>query len=148
MFNGTTKAVKKDSERLADTLYLIFTDTFTNIQLLNPSGGGDQGQAYAFSERGIAWGGESDHYTNNPPGVPSDYLPPPNWAERYPDGYTEFPQLADDEHFQVWMRTAALPTFSKLWGRNDNDAMASGTYEMTINMSKSMFRLREIYVLS
>jgi hypothetical protein len=29
-----------------------------------------------------------------------------------------------------------LPTFSKLWGRNDDDVMNSGTYEMTINMSE------------
>jgi len=66
-------------------------------------------------------------------------LPPPNWAERYPDGYTDatgFPNLADDEHFQVWMRVAALPTFRKLWGRNDNDVMAAGTYRILINMSK------------
>ena len=65
-------------------------------------------------------------------------LPPPNWAEKYPDGYTDatgFPNLADDEHFQVWMRVAALPTFRKLWGRNDNDVMAAGTYRILINMS-------------
>lgn len=66
-------------------------------------------------------------------------LPPPNWAEKYPDGYTDatgFPNLADDEHFQVWMRVAALPTFRKLWGRNDNDVMAAGTYRILINMSE------------
>jgi hypothetical protein len=56
--------------------------------------------------------------------------------ERYPNGYESFPPLADDEHFQVWMRTSALPTFSKLWGRNDDDVMTSGTYEVTINMSE------------
>jgi hypothetical protein len=25
-----------------------------------------------------------------------------------------------DEHFIVWMRTAGLPNFRKLWGRIDN----------------------------
>ncbi|KAG7529556.1 hypothetical protein FFLO_05572 [Filobasidium floriforme] len=112
----------------------VFNDTFTNLQLLNPEGGSGA-QAYPLSERNIAWDGESKHYTNNPPGVPSDYAVPPNWLERYPNGYESFPPLADDEHFQVWMRTSALPTFSKLWGRNDDDVMNSGTYEMTINMN-------------
>jgi hypothetical protein len=55
---------------------------------------------------------------------------------RYPNGYTSFPKLADDEHFQVWMRTAALPTFKKLWGRNDVDTMSSGTYSIEILMSE------------
>ena len=115
---------------------LSLADTYTDLQLLNPSGGSDAGQPYALSEKNIAWSGEAKHYTNSPPGQPSDYLPPPNWSDRYPDGYTEFPALADDEHFQVWMRTSALPTFSKLWARNDDDVMQSGTYEMTINMSE------------
>lgn len=66
-------------------------------------------------------------------------LPPPNWVERYPQGYTDvtgFPDLRGDEHFQVWMRPAALPTFRKLWARNDDDVMKSGTYEITAFMSK------------
>jgi hypothetical protein len=111
-------------------------DTYTDLRLLNPTGGSEASQPYALSEKNIAWSGEAKHYTNSPPGQPSDYLPPPNWAARYPDGYTEFPALADDEHFHVWMRTAALPTFSKLWARNDDDVMQSGTYEMIINMSE------------
>lgn len=67
----------------------------------------------------------------------SGLLPPPNWAERYPDGYTDenIPNLEDDEHFQIWMRIAALPTFRKLWMRNDNDVMTAGTYEILINMN-------------
>lgn len=124
-------------------------DTYTDLQLLNPSGGSDAGQPYALSEKNIAWSGEAKHYTNSPPGQPSDYLPPPNWAARYPDGqYTEFPALADDEHFHVWMRTAALPTFSKLWARNDDDVMQSGTYEMTINMSEWERAWRNVFPLA
>jgi hypothetical protein len=33
------------------------------------------------------------------------------------------------------MRTAGLPTFTKLYGRNDNDKMQKGTYEITIGLS-------------
>ncbi|KAJ9125922.1 hypothetical protein QFC24_002707 [Naganishia onofrii] len=97
---------------------------------------GESSQAYNFTDKGITWHNEYKKYTNKPPGSPSDYLPPPNWAARYPDGYTEFPQLASDEHFQVWMRISALPTFTKLWARNDNEVMQAGTYQVVANMSE------------
>jgi hypothetical protein len=102
---------------------------------------GAAAQPYNFTDKGITWHNEYKKYTNNPPGSPSDYLPPPNWAARYPDGYTEFPQLASDEHFQVWMKISALPTFTKLWARNDNEVMQAGTYQIVANMSK--FSLRD-----
>jgi hypothetical protein len=81
--------------------------------------------------------------------APSDVLPPPNWAEKYPEGYTDntgFPNLAEDEHFHVWMRVAALPNFRKLWGRNDDDTMAAGTYSILINMSERKHRSRFMIV--
>ena len=58
---------------------------------------------------------------------------------RFPNGYTTDqppPDLRADEHFQNWMRTAGLPTFTKLFGRNDNDELIQGRYEITINMSE------------
>lgn len=113
----------------------VFNDTYGALTLTNPANGSDP-EPYELSEKGIAWGNEYKKYTNNPPGKPSDYLPPPNWAKRYPNGYESFPQLASDEHFQNWMRTAALPTFMKLWGRNDNDVMKAGTYNVIANMSE------------
>jgi len=33
------------------------------------------------------------------------------------------------------MRTAGLPTFTKLYGRNDNDELIKGRYENTIEMN-------------
>jgi hypothetical protein len=36
------------------------------------------------------------------------------------------------EQFQVWMRTAGLPTFSKLAQRNDKDELKAGTYWLKI----------------
>jgi hypothetical protein len=36
-----------------------------------------------------------------------------------------------DEHFIVWMRTAGLPDFRKLWGRIDQD-LEPGTYTVDI----------------
>ncbi len=103
--------------------------------LTHPPPDGQASQAYNFSESGIAWPNEAKKYTNTPSGQPGDFLPPPNWSRRFPSPYTEFPQLANDEHFQVWMRTAALPTFRKLWARNDQETMASGTYNIEVYMS-------------
>lgn len=96
---------------------------------------GAQNETYPFSEKGIVWGGIAKNYAAPAYDSPSDVLPPPNWALRYPDGYTEFPDLHDDEHFQVWMRIAALPTFRKLWARNDDQVMTSGRYRITAYMS-------------
>ena len=68
-------------------------------------------------------------------------MPPPNWAERFPDGYTNStppPDLRADEHFQNWMRTAGLPTFTKLWGRNDGAKLPKGRYQIAVNLSEYM----------
>jgi len=59
---------------------------------------------------------------------------------RFPNGYTTDqppPDLRADEHFHNWMRTAGLPTFTKLFGRNDQDQLIQGRYQITINMSMS-----------
>lgn len=39
---------------------------------------------------------------------------------------------SQDEHFQVWMRIAGLPTFRKLYGRNTQDSLLAGIYELQI----------------
>ncbi|WRT68000.1 uncharacterized protein IL334_004975 [Kwoniella shivajii] len=99
---------------------------------------GAQNETYDFTEKGIAWGGIAKNYVETPDyPSPSDVLPPPNWARRYPNGYESFPNLREDEHFQVWMRIAALPTFRKLWARNDNDVMTQGRYRVNAYMMLS-----------
>jgi hypothetical protein len=113
----------------------VFNDTFSNLTLVStPS------TTYAFSEKGIAWPGEAKKYTSQTKYNLDDIVPPPNWALRFPNGYTNDtppPNLHDDEHFQNWMRTAGLPTFTKLYGRNDHDDLPEGRYQMTINLSPS-----------
>lgn len=89
---------------------------------------------YTMTNKGISWGSDASIYKK------TDYVlgqvePPPNWILRYPNGYTEqnpIPDLSTYEEFQVWMRTAGLPTFSKLALRNDNDIMRAGTYRVDI----------------
>jgi hypothetical protein len=111
------------------------SDTFSNLTLVGAT------TSYNFSQSGIAWPGEAQKYSATTSYNLSDIVPPPNWALRYPDNYTSanFPNLQVDEHFQNWMRTAGLPTFSKLYGRNDNDPLVKGTYQLVIGLS--MFAL-------
>ncbi|KAI1401870.1 LEM3/CDC50 family protein [Hypoxylon fuscum] len=113
----------------------LFNDTFLDPVFLNPPD--QQGNlTYNLKNTSIAWESDKALYK---PRVSTNYdniLPPPNWQIRYPDGrYSDEnppPNLHDDEHFIVWMRTAGLPTFSKLWGRNDTSNMLQGVYELDI----------------
>ncbi|OCT45652.1 Meiotically up-regulated protein 89 protein [Cladophialophora carrionii] len=111
----------------------IFNDTLNSPQLVNAAGN-KPAQPYLMTNRSIAWSSDASlykktKYTN------FDVAPPPNWVKRYPDGYTAenpIPDLSEYEEFQVWMRTAGLPTFSKLALRNDDETMTAGIYQMEI----------------
>lgn len=111
----------------------IFNDTINSPVAVN-SAGGQTSQQYRMTNDSIAWSSDAElykktKYTNE------QVSPPPNWAVRYPDGYTDenpIPDLSKYEEFQVWMRTAGLPTFSKLALRNDDETMTAGIYQMDI----------------
>ena len=118
----------------------LFNDTFTSPLLLNPSNGtNNDTELYEMDNNtNIAWGSDKDLYGNTQYKF-DEVLPPPNWRARYPNNYTADappPNLTDWAAFQVWMRTAGLPTFSKLYQRNDKEAMKKGTYEIVINDCK------------
>jgi hypothetical protein len=118
-----------------------FNDTFSQPVLLNPTNGLNT-QTYNMTDQGIAWSTDKNRfkksqYTND------QVVPPPNWAKMYPNGYTDenpIPDISTWESFQNWMRTAGLPTFSKLALRNDNETLTSGTYSITIGLN---FDVRE-----
>ncbi|KDQ60590.1 hypothetical protein JAAARDRAFT_67030 [Jaapia argillacea MUCL 33604] len=111
----------------------VFNDTYTNLTAL----GSSNISTYQFSERGIAWPGEAKKYASTPAYNSSDIVPPPNWLLRFPQGYNDsnIPDLHNDEHFQNWMRTAGLPTFTKLYGRNDNDVLPKGNYRIFVGLN-------------
>ena len=54
-----------------------------------------------------------------------------------------------DEHFIVWMRTAGLPNFRKLWGRIETN-LEVGKYRLRIknNYRVSPFQGRKSFVIS
>ena len=99
------------------------------------------GGKYSFSSKGIAWPSDAEKYgvtTYNPTQIspPKDWIGRKyrnvtlknTWAE---SGITFDPST--DEHFQVWMRTAGLPTFRKLYGRNADQPLPAGDYELTVS---------------
>ncbi|KAH7011842.1 ligand-effect modulator 3 family [Ilyonectria destructans] len=115
----------------------MFNDTFSNPVLLNPPNGkGNETQTYFMTDTDeISWGSDRDLYGKTD-STWEEVIPPPNWAERYPDGYTEKappPNLKEWPAFQVWMRTAGLPVFSKLYQRNNSASMTAGRYEVIID---------------
>ncbi|KAJ5584100.1 uncharacterized protein N7459_003900 [Penicillium hispanicum] len=104
-----------------------FNDTIDSPMLL-----GDQPTYYNMTKKGIAW--ESDKaLIQKTKYQPWQVVPPPNWGY-YNGTYTSqnMPNLNEDEDFMVWMRTAGLPSFSKLSRRNDNQAMPKGSYQLNI----------------
>lgn len=111
----------------------LFNDTFFSPTLLNTIGNSAPDSVYHMVDKGIAWSSDKDLYGQ------TDYkfnetVPPPNWRKKYPEYSAKhpFPQLHNNEPFQVWMRTAGLPTFSKLALRNDSEPMQPGRYQIQV----------------
>ncbi|KAK6356989.1 hypothetical protein TWF718_001322 [Orbilia javanica] len=115
----------------------LFNDTFGSPVLVQKRGGtGSQEEIYQMTNKGIAWPSDRDRYGTSKYNL-SQIVPPPNWINMYPNGYnsTNLPDLRDWEELQVWMRTAGLPTFSKLARRNDSATMENGIYTLDIKMN-------------
>ncbi|KDN61120.1 putative LEM3 family/CDC50 family protein [Colletotrichum sublineola] len=106
----------------------MFNDTFTSPRWLQKD------SIYPMStEKNIAWASDAELYGKTKYN-PEDIMPPPNWRVRYPNYTAEHPppDISKWPAFQVWMRTAGLPTFSKLYQRNDDETMMPGNYEVNI----------------
>ena len=116
----------------------LFNDTIRSPVALNSNQGVDGTKTYNMSNKGISWTSDGQIYSKTVY-TPDQVMPPPNWHNRYPHGYTAdnpIPDLSQYEELQVWMRTAGLPTFSKLALRNDDDVMPAGTYQVQVSDCK------------
>jgi len=122
----------------------VFNDTFFSPVLLNvptPTDGSTppDNETYVMEQKsGISWDSDKALYGQSKYNW-SQVAVPPNWVARYPNNYSDdyHPDLVNDSAFQVWMRLAGLPTFSKLAQRNDSATMKSGRYSININSRKS-----------
>jgi len=103
----------------------VFNDTFVLQQ---------GSTVIPLRKTGIAWTSDVQSKFRNPPASAP--------------GIRIVPDL-EDEDFIVWMRTAGLPNFKKLYRIIDND-LAMGTYEITVTNSYpvSSFEGRKFVVLS
>jgi hypothetical protein len=127
----------------------VFNDTFYSPVLLNVPGSPDSNETYVMQNQSdISWSSDKKLYGQSSYKW-SDVLVPPNWVLRYPNNYSDdyHPDLVNDEPFQVWMRLAGLPTFSKLAQRNDTTTMQTGTYSVSIDHRKSSVPLAHVVVL-
>jgi hypothetical protein len=96
---------------------------------------------YTFSDKGITWSTDKNKFrpTKYKPG---EYVNPPN----FPDGI----DVVNNERFQVWMRTAGLPTFRKIYGVYKGGKIPAGMYEISItnNYDVDSFKGKKSLVLS
>ncbi|KAI9197210.1 CDC50/LEM3 family [Polychytrium aggregatum] len=130
----------------------FFSDNISNLTCVNVTGVCSNGvvldstrNVYGFTEQGIAWPSDAQKYgltawaSATDAVINATLVPPPMWQLRYPkwaNGYnsTNLPHLGKMERFQVWMRTAGLPTFRKIWGRNISSDLPPGIWQVTIDM--------------
>ncbi|CAR28259.1 hypothetical protein ZYGR_0N07530 [Zygosaccharomyces rouxii] len=115
----------------------LFNDTFS--QTLKGQGNATD---YSLTNKGISWKTDQHRFKKTSYNA-SEIVPPPNWIKKFPQGYTDdnIPDISTWEELQVWMRTAALPTFYKLALKNETTELPSGNYTMEIglNYPVSMF---------
>lgn len=110
----------------------FFNDTIGRPQILDPNASENEKQYYEMTTKGIAWDSDKELIKNTKYNM-DDVLPPPNWVWASEDGvYKENPNLHENEAFMVWMRTAGLPSFSKLSRRNDTHGMPAARYSIEI----------------
>jgi hypothetical protein len=80
-----------------------------------------------FAPTGIAWRSDKQKLFKR---LSSEYTGI-RWMED-PAMNSSFPGATRNEHFIVWMRTAALPTFIKLYGRCMQTELEAGDYVISI----------------
>lgn len=141
---GTQKSEDGTEERIVYPCGMIansyFNDTFATPLRLSDTDCSNLTQSYNMTSEGIANPIDKLLYQPSRYEIPSRgsgnksvrIVPPPAWAERFPNGYHSENMFnpAEDESFMVWMRTAAGSTFAKPAMRNDHEVMERGMYRL------------------
>lgn len=110
----------------------FFTDTFTLYLLESPNFvSSNKKVSIQLLRTGIAWPTDKQYKFKNPSSW-ANTISPPNWdfsvtdldpTNKENNGY-------QNENLIVWMRTAALPTFRKLWARINHDEDSRWRYHL------------------
>ncbi|EPY49212.1 CDC50 domain-containing protein [Schizosaccharomyces cryophilus OY26] len=111
----------------------LFNDTFSSLVRYDSWDSTESLDEYQMTSNGTAWPEDKERYIKTSYNA-SDVVPPPNWSKMYPNGYTDdnLPDISNWDELQVWMRIAALPTFSKLAKKNATAELNPGIYEVDI----------------
>ncbi|GAB6028968.1 hypothetical protein CHUAL_004763 [Chamberlinius hualienensis] len=136
---------KNDSKKPIAPCGAIANSLFNDTLELSFYENGDRPTPVTLLRTGIAWPTDKSVKFRNPPGdlekAFQDYARPVNWNESV---YQLDPEDPSNNGFQnedliVWMRTAALPTFRKLYRRIDHskslfrNQLPSGTYSLRVH---------------
>ena len=97
----------------------FFNDTFSLVRIKE----GGVEDPVNIKEDNIAWSSDIQYKFKNVDNIP---------AKRGASSWKDVQWLdMRDQHFIVWMRTAGLPNFRKLWGRIDG-TLEAGRYELRV----------------
>lgn len=121
----------------------IFNDTFT-LKYKDFKRSSHSFSPIKLTRTGIAWATDKSSKFRNPPKMDlfSDFAPPPNWNKRVEELDLKDPNNngLQNEALMVWMRTAALPSFRKLYARVNHtvqddykSSLPRGDYQVTID---------------
>ncbi|VDK71984.1 unnamed protein product [Litomosoides sigmodontis] len=135
----------------------MFNDSFTLYH-------GGSNDSVPWTYKGVVWSIDKSRRYRNPPGKDlkqafMETVKPPNWQREI---YELDPENADNNGFLntdfiVWMRTAALPNFRKLYRilvRHKDplykDGLPAGTYNLVIqnNYPVTLFGGRKYFIIS
>ena len=135
--DSNCKPLKERDDKIIYPCGLIansyFNDTFSDPVLLNAQSD-ELSLVYNMSTTGILWALDRNHNYKLTKYNYTQIVPPPNWAKMFPNGYnsTNIPNLQEWEHLQNWMRVASLPSFFKLYSKNEKDTFTTGVYQVDI----------------
>lgn len=133
----------------------LFNDTFTLKRFDQSRNNGQGADSIVKTVRtGIAWATDKNAKFKNPGGANlkdafKGYTRPPNWDKDVWDLDSNNPDNNGylNDALIVWMRTAALPTFRKLYARVDHasegpyhNSLPKGKYKVHIDYSEFYFR--------
>jgi hypothetical protein len=112
---ATVDGARKSIDPCGLAAWSYFNDTYVFTTRDGVSNDSSASTPLSVNERGIAWPSDLKH----------------KFADKEPRHHNDDPTtrgggavdgtLKSDEHFVVWMRTAAMSTFRKLWGKIEQD---------------------------